>query len=379
MRKDILPSLMLSRHNCSLFHRLVSKCQFVLNNQSLSPFLKTGTFTIDPSTKFQVFGQEKHENQDIWEKIGLYYLSQGRPHEALPIFIALYKHMLKSQKLSGERSHKGVPLVWMHECFRVMGYPVHSKRFIMLTLCEDSISEEGNIAPDTSGVYFRLVWRHGLPDPQLRRYSEEIYNLWKKNPKDCFFPEWILQELDQDWMTEIPSPQEAGYFLANQLYIEHLRSLLGDKSGLVLERLAGYLLSCMPGCRTTRRERTHSTDYDIVCSLEGFDVDFRSELGRYFVCECKDWNKPADFTTIAKFCRILDSTKARFGIIFSKKGISGKGTSEYAEREQLKVFQDRGMVIIVIDEDDIEDVSNGGNFINLLRNKYKKVRLDLKD
>ena len=38
----------------------------------------------------------------------------------------------------------------------------------------------------------------------------------------------------------------------------------------------------MPGCRTKRRQRSRSTDYDIVCSMDGFDVDFRSELGRYF-------------------------------------------------------------------------------------------------
>jgi hypothetical protein len=56
--------------------------------------------------------------------------------------------------------------------------------------------------------------------------------------------------------------------------------------------------------------------------MAGMDVDFRSELGRYFVCECKDWKGPADFASMAKFCRVLDSTKSRFGILFSKNGIS---------------------------------------------------------
>lgn len=113
--------------------------------------------------------------------------------------------------------------------------------------------------------------------------------------------------------------------------------------------------------------------------MEGFEVDFRSEMGRYFVCECKDWNKPADFTTMAKFCRVLDSTKSRFGILFSKQGISGAKKTVYAEREQLKVFQDRGMVIVVIDEKDLEYISNSRNFINLLRQRYEKIRLDLRN
>ena len=85
----------------------------------------------------------------------------------------------------------------------------------------------------------------------------------------------------------------------------------------------------------------------------------------------------ADFTTMAKFCRILDSVKSKFGIVFSKKGISGEAQSRHAEREQLKVFQDRGMVIVVIDEDDLNDIANHANFVNLLRRKYERVRLDL--
>jgi hypothetical protein len=133
----------------------------------------------------------------------------------------------------------------------------------------------------------------------------------------------------------------------------------------------------MPGCRTTRRKRSYSTEYDIICSVEGFEVDFRSELGRYFICECMDWQKPANITIIAKFCRILDSMKSRFGILFSTEGITGQGCAIDAEREQLKVYQDRGMIIIVVDRADLEFVANGGNFINLLRTKYETVRLDL--
>ena len=69
---------------------------------------------------------------------------------------------------------------------------------------------------------------------------------------------------------------------------------------------------------------------------------------------------------------------AFIGILFSKKGISGAQNTTDAEREQLKVFQDRGMVIVVIDEKDLDFVADGGNFINLLRQRYEKIRLDLK-
>jgi len=314
--------------------------------------------------------------QRKWELVGLYYLNSLRYHEAIIIFTSFYEQMLKAQQDEIKWVHKGMPLVYISQCYAIMRYPALAKRYLMLTLCEDALREQGKVS-STTGVYFRIVWFYGLPDSEVNRYAKEINDLSIKYPKDSLYPEWLLQELDQNWMTEIPSTQEAAFCPINKYYIHHLMLKLGDKTGKALEQLAAYLLSCMPGCRTHRRQRSKSTDYDIVCSLGGLDVDFRSELGRYFVCECKDWHKPADFSAMAKFCRVLDSTKSRFGILFSRRGITGRGKIVDAEREQLKIFQDRGIVIIVVDENDLGRVEKGENFISLLRTKYERVRLDL--
>jgi hypothetical protein len=293
------------------------------------------------------------EAQTCWERIGHFYSDQRRFHEALSLYLSLYYHSLDAQEQSGKRIRKGTPLVWLSDCYSVMGFPVLAKRCLMLALCENAIHENGDVPPHSTGTYWRLVYRHGLPDAEVKRYGCIAYQLWQDNQDDGRFPEWVLQEFDKDWMTELPSPHEAGVYLANTRYMKCLLSQLGDSQGKTLEQLAEYTLSCMPGCRTTRRLMSNSTDYDIICSMEGFEVDFRSEFGRYFVCECKDWNKPADFTAIAKFCRVLDSVKSRFGILFSKNGISGTKKIGYASLEQIKVFQDRGMVIVVIDKSDL--------------------------
>jgi hypothetical protein len=290
----------------------------------------------------------------------------------------MYCHYLHHQKTTNFRVHKGMPLVWISECYLSMGYKCLSMRYLMLTLCEDAINWEGEVDPIKTGSYFRLAWQHGLTDNEIKIYAKKMYELWKQNQIDGLFPEWILQELDHNWQIEIPSPNEALIYKSNTLYLQYLIDHLGEKSGKVLERLAEYLLMCVPGCRTSRRLRTYSTDYDIVCSIEGADVDFRSEFGRYFVCECKDWKDPIGFTTFAKFCRVLDSAKSRFGIIFSNRGITGRGRSVDAVREQLKVYQDRGMVIVIVDLKDIKRVAEGENFIRILRNKYETVRLDLR-
>ncbi len=312
----------------------------------------------------------------IWELCGLYYKNNKRYKEAISVFLALYRSMLQAQNYK-KYVHKAMPLVWISDCFKAMGFHVHSKRYLMLTLCEDAINWNGNIPANTTGVYFRFVWINGLSDVDFRRYAREFWDLYTNSPELGYFPESLLQMVDDHWQTELPTPEEAFFYIINETYVSHLISHIGEKSGKTLERLAAYLLSCMPGCRTKIRQRSQSTDYDVVCSMEGQELDFRSELGRYFVCECKAWKSPANFTTMAKFCRVLDSTKARFGILFSTKGISGSRRTSFAARELLKIYQDRGIVIAVITLRDLENVSKGSNLIWLLKDKYESVRLDL--
>jgi len=321
-------------------------------------------------------GFERKDHR-AWELVGLHLSRSRRFYDAIAVFEKLYDRMLDRQRVTGQRMHKGMPLVWIRDCHVNLDHTALAKRFIMLTLVEDAIGGDGTIDAEKSGVYFRLAWYHGMSDLLIRGYAELIATAARRIGQDAWYPERVLQELDNLWMSELPVASEAFLYPANRRYIEELLHRTGDKAGQQLELLAEYLLSAMPGCRTYRRRRSYSTDYDIVCSLDGLDLDFRSELGRYFVCESKDWSVPTDFAALAKFARVLDSTKSRFGILFSREGITGDRQTRDAAREQLKLFQDRGIIIVVVTRADIEAVMRGTNFITLLRQKYEAVRLDL--
>jgi hypothetical protein len=314
--------------------------------------------------------------QVAWEQVAGFYRNVGRFYEAIPLYDSLYNHMLVAQEKMHARCHKGMPVVWMSDCYYSLGCPLVSLRFLMLALIEDAIITDGDV-PTHMGVYFRAVWRAGLPDADVRRYAMEAYRWSRDNGEEAFYPERVLLELDQKWVRP-PASAEVGIFPSNPLYIKHLISRLGDKSGKTMELLARYLLSAMPGCRTFRRTRSGTHEYDVVCSMEGQDLDFRSELGRYFVCECKDTGEPEGVRTMAILCRVLDSVKSRFGILFSKHGISGEGKGQDAELEQIKIFQDRGTVIVVVDKTDLDQLAEGANFVSMLREKYEQVRLNLR-
>ena len=122
-------------------------------------------------------------------------LTHGRWHEALGLFGGLYQVKLKYQSSRGDRIHKGMPLVWISDCFYHLGCIVHSKRYLMLTLCEDAVRGEGVIDPSISGVYFRLVWRHGMSQQQLDQYAKTIFDRSTKIGKYAVFPEALLQEV----------------------------------------------------------------------------------------------------------------------------------------------------------------------------------------
>ena len=179
-------------------------------------------------------GYKKPDSLRIWEVIALWYKEKNRIHEALSILSVLYNHMVYAQELTKVRCHKGMPLLWMSDCARGLGYPVLAKRYLMLTLIEDAITEKGIISPNTTGTYFRLVWINGLPDLQLRQYAKAAFQQSKKLPMESMYPEWILQDLDHNWVAEFPTPTEMTVYKVHSRYMYYLISQLGEKTGSIL-------------------------------------------------------------------------------------------------------------------------------------------------
>jgi hypothetical protein len=219
----------------------------------------------------------------------------------------------------------------------------------------------------------------------------------KDFPEYAYFPEFVLQEVEtnkkykldkwfndininiNEWTSGWPTPRELRTYYINTNYANYLIGKIEeeDKSGKALERLAHYLVSSMPGCRAYWRVKSKQTDYDVVGCFEGAGRDFRTEFGRYFLCECKDWARTVDFSAVAKFAYVLRAAKSGFGIIFSKEGLSGTMRNTDAMRVLVKLYQSDGIVIVGVDLPELRKVANGANFTSLLRKKYEIIRLDL--
>ena len=317
-----------------------------------------------------------------WIGLSLFYRYYNNQYpNALALCNKLYEIMIKYQIDNDIWVHKGLPLVFIRDYYILMNCPVMAKRYAMLTLCEDSIGDYrsiGKLKKNEAEIYSKLTYYHKMTENEIDNYFKQINNIFDDS-KLSRFPEWILQKLDNNWITNFPTENELLYFDSNKYYIKELYARLEkDKNGEILEILAEYILSVIPGMRTKRRVKSYSTDYDILFSIEGQINDFRSELGRYVICECKNWKNRATFSTIAKFSNVIESANCKCGIMFSKNGVTGADKTTDAKREILKIYQRNGINMIVIDKDDINKIINGDNFITVIRNKYENNRFDIR-
>lgn len=104
----------------------------------------------------------EREELGVWHLCGHFYFALHRYNEALGVISEMYDQMLLYQQRTDTRIHKGWPLIRMGECHSNLNHPVLAKRYFMLTACEDAITGNGEILPEKTGVYFRLVWECGF-------------------------------------------------------------------------------------------------------------------------------------------------------------------------------------------------------------------------
>ena len=327
----------------------------------------------EPKIKNLLKSNEYDRAWDAWETVGLYYLMQDRPIEALSVFSRWYDELLELQTIHKVRLHKGKPLILISDCYWFMDWPSHSKRFLMCALIEDIITDLGNIRQDR-GAVFRAKWRHQLSQLFL---EEVAYSVQSNSTEFIQYPDAVLHNLPFGWQNEIPSIRESRAYVINRSYVKEMVARLGDKQGKNLELLMFYLLICIPGIRAQMRLRTRTCEFDIVGSIDGTYADFRSELGRYFACECKNRKSKSGYPDLAKFAMSLLGIKSQLGIFVSTNGMSGQANTTDAKATIQRIYSESGTVIIAIDKNDLLRVKNGANFVDLMQIRYEQVRLDL--
>lgn len=172
----------------------------------------------------------KEEVRRTWELVGLSFKMQNRYYEALDVFRRLYFALNAYQEETSHRIHKGMPLVWLSDCHYQLQHRTVGKRLLMLTLIEDAIQDKGVVDAQNTGSYFRAVWMAGIGHDLYQRYAAKAWELYLSNVDLGRFPEFILQSIGQDWLSEYPAREEVGVSEINPYYVRFLLKKIGGRA-----------------------------------------------------------------------------------------------------------------------------------------------------
>lgn len=171
-------------------------------------------------------------------------------------------------------------------------------------------------------------------------------------PMDYHKAERMLLEVESSWTSKVKN--------ANTL------------RGRTLEDLCCYLLSCVIPFSITYDLRTPTNQIDILTEVLAFDGHnpFLQGIGQYFASECKNENRPVGVTHVEKFSAVLEHHNLNFGIIFSRKGLTG--LSNFREAHRFIVFflaRTNKRILNITYEDIKRMLETRLNFLSLLRQK----------
>lgn len=168
--------------------------------------------------------------------------------------------------------------------------------------------------------------------------------------------------------------------------IERLSVGSNDEKKKSLEFLASYLATTLPGVRIKSNVKafelgaTFEHEIDLVVIQQGQVPTYLLEaLGRHFLIECKNWDKPVGAQELNHFVAKMRFHRCNCGVIFSMEGLTGDhGRNEglsYARVTQLRWYQQDSCFVIVITKKDLGDMVDGTRtFSEVLLRGYESVR-----
>lgn len=151
-----------------------------------------------------------------------------------------------------------------------------------------------------------------------------------------------------------------------------------EEKGRSLEDMAAWLFSTIPFLQVKYRNLiTSSSEIDLVIQNNGFATKtIFDESGRYALAECKNWAVPVGAKHIRDFILKLEKTRTRLGFVFARNGITGSNHGADALREIQRLYDSDEVFVLVVSEDDLQAICDGGDFLGLIDEKVDRLRFD---
>lgn len=255
-------------------------------------------------------------------------------------------------------------------------------RWASLGYISDLLGNGGKRA-DGWGTYVTLRYGLGVP-PEIIKLLDRVSKPSKGGaPAVEGLPEWRLTgAVAEAKGLALVAPSIRYSHHASTPFVkaavEHALADAGDanKKGKRLERLAAFLTTTIPGMRPRFRLKStaQSAEHDVVASTVGDSPYPLPERASDWLIECKNSTGPVTAPAVAHFLAKMQRAGSTFGILFAKKGTTGKNDRKYAEAFRREFCLKHRIYCLVVDTEDLRSLGAGGTFRGLIDTKYEAER-----
>lgn len=148
------------------------------------------------------------------------------------------------------------------------------------------------------------------------------------------------------------------------------------KKGDLLEDLGELLLSSPYFKLHARNVRTRTSELDLVFSVKRLQETLFGSFSDLMVVECKNWSAKMSAKEVRSLSTKMEEVKSKTGVIFSKKGITGRDDKSDAKGFIRDRWREKDQIIMVFDLEDLSAiVKDGKGLYSLLEKKFHDVRL----
>lgn len=151
------------------------------------------------------------------------------------------------------------------------------------------------------------------------------------------------------------------------------------EQGDALEKLTKTLFSSLKFFQVLPNLHTSSNEIDFICNLNEQGITALKqdylEFDKHFLVECKNYNNNINVTHVGKFAALLDIQTKEFGLIISKKRITGSkwdGALGFTKKFYLKT----NILIVNFTLDDFK-LLNTHSFFEIIHNKKQEIINDV--
>lgn len=334
----------------------------------------------------------KNLNETLIRQFSLILRNLNQHLMSIHSFKEFYQKCVELELITGRRIHKGDTLHWIGRYYLELKDYENGFRYSILTFLDDTISEKqenknanGEICISNSmnaPICQLLQLYFHMPKVNLKNLKDNAFRVLDKNP-DIHNPELLIFKMREEGY-QIPRYSDYRYYHPSYPYLrEQYDRIKETDDSTEWEKFAAFLFSSVEGFEPILDVKPGHSSYQfdvVIRNVTPHDFSI-SWLGEYFAIECKYYGKKSVGTEVLDhFASKLKYHDFKCGIIFTKTPISGWKTKsgEVAGRlVQTKIFNRQGLIIFDLSKEDIESILDGRNLIEVLIEKYEKVRLEL--